>query len=209
MVIAIIAILAAILFPVFAKAREKARGASCLSNLKQHGLAAMQYAQDYDETLPRQDLQPSLWAVLSPYTKSDALLKCPSDTSETLSGISTTTRQSYAFNRGIVGTNTGRTPPEIAGALAPIKSPASVILIMEWQASDNGNRTFWEGDVRWMFNQNRESVGSKRHTGGGNWAFADGHVKWLKESAIDANSWGTGRAEPGKSAWLCYALDAS
>ena len=49
-VIAIIAILAAILFPVFAKAREKARQTSCLSNLKQIGLASLQYAQDYDET---------------------------------------------------------------------------------------------------------------------------------------------------------------
>ena len=51
-VIAIIAILAAILFPVFAKAREKARQASCLSNLKQIGLAVLQYCQDYDENGP-------------------------------------------------------------------------------------------------------------------------------------------------------------
>jgi prepilin-type N-terminal cleavage/methylation domain-containing protein len=50
-VIAIIAILAAILFPVFAKAREKARQTSCLSNCKQIALACLQYAQDYDETL--------------------------------------------------------------------------------------------------------------------------------------------------------------
>ena len=49
-VIAIIAILAAILFPVFAKAREKARQSSCLSNVKQLGLGLMMYAQDYDET---------------------------------------------------------------------------------------------------------------------------------------------------------------
>ena len=48
-VIAIIAILAAILFPVFARARENARRASCQSNLKQLGLAIMQYVQDYDE----------------------------------------------------------------------------------------------------------------------------------------------------------------
>ena len=52
-VIAIIAILAAILFPVFAKARDKARQASCTSNLKQLSLAMMQYAQDWDETMPR------------------------------------------------------------------------------------------------------------------------------------------------------------
>ncbi len=51
-VIAIIAILAAILFPVFARAREKARASSCLSNMKQIGLAVLQYAQDYDENFP-------------------------------------------------------------------------------------------------------------------------------------------------------------
>ena len=51
-VIAIIAILAAILFPVFAAAREKARQSTCSSNLKQCGLAIMQYAQDYDECYP-------------------------------------------------------------------------------------------------------------------------------------------------------------
>jgi prepilin-type N-terminal cleavage/methylation domain-containing protein/prepilin-type processing-associated H-X9-DG protein len=51
-VIALIAILAAILFPVFAKAREQARKTSCLSNMKQLGLAGLMYAQDYDETWP-------------------------------------------------------------------------------------------------------------------------------------------------------------
>jgi len=51
-VIAIIAILAAILFPVFARAREAARKATCISNLKQIVLAAIMYAQDYDEVLP-------------------------------------------------------------------------------------------------------------------------------------------------------------
>ncbi len=52
-VIAIIAILAAILFPVFAKAREKARQITCLSNEKQMGLAMLQYVQDFDEAFPR------------------------------------------------------------------------------------------------------------------------------------------------------------
>ncbi|MBM3495580.1 MAG: DUF1559 domain-containing protein [Armatimonadetes bacterium] len=51
-VIAIIAILAAILFPVFARAREQARKTSCLSNMKQIGLATLMYVQDYDETFP-------------------------------------------------------------------------------------------------------------------------------------------------------------
>ena len=51
-VIAIIAILAAILFPVFARAREKARAASCMSNLKQLGLGMIMYVQDYDQCFP-------------------------------------------------------------------------------------------------------------------------------------------------------------
>jgi prepilin-type N-terminal cleavage/methylation domain-containing protein len=51
-VIAIIAILAAILFPVFAKAREKARQTSCLSNEKEIALAILMYTQDYDEKFP-------------------------------------------------------------------------------------------------------------------------------------------------------------
>ncbi|HQK93807.1 MAG TPA: prepilin-type N-terminal cleavage/methylation domain-containing protein, partial [Armatimonadota bacterium] len=51
-VIAIIAILAAILFPVFAKAREKARQASCNSNMKQIALAVDMYCADYDQTYP-------------------------------------------------------------------------------------------------------------------------------------------------------------
>jgi prepilin-type N-terminal cleavage/methylation domain-containing protein/prepilin-type processing-associated H-X9-DG protein len=50
-VIAIIAILAAILFPVFAQAREKARAISCVSNIKQIGIANLMYAEDYDETI--------------------------------------------------------------------------------------------------------------------------------------------------------------
>jgi prepilin-type N-terminal cleavage/methylation domain-containing protein/prepilin-type processing-associated H-X9-DG protein len=51
-VIAIIVLLAALLFPVFARARENARRASCLSNMKQMGLALQQYTQDYDEKMP-------------------------------------------------------------------------------------------------------------------------------------------------------------
>jgi len=73
-VIAIIAILAAILFPVFAKAREKARQASCASNEKQMGLATNMYMTDYDNVYPRNSIGSSLgiiWlpGVLDPYTK--------------------------------------------------------------------------------------------------------------------------------------------
>ena len=85
-VIAIIAILAAILFPVFAQAREKARQASCLSNMKQMGLAWMQYTQDYDEAGPT--IHGGGWIegvgsmaeymTLYPYIKSTGVFSCPS-----------------------------------------------------------------------------------------------------------------------------------
>src|SRR5438093_1335925 len=72
-VIAIIAILAAILFPVFGRARENARRSSCQSNLKQLGLAAMQYVQDYDETmmsLGRSNTAITVQSLPDPYPKS-------------------------------------------------------------------------------------------------------------------------------------------
>jgi prepilin-type N-terminal cleavage/methylation domain-containing protein/prepilin-type processing-associated H-X9-DG protein len=95
-VIAIIAILAAILFPVFAQAREKARQATCLSNMKQLGLASNMYVQDWDETFPNHDWQKTMgrhplpdgrifqghlgWPLLFyPYVKNGGVFTCPSD----------------------------------------------------------------------------------------------------------------------------------
>jgi prepilin-type N-terminal cleavage/methylation domain-containing protein/prepilin-type processing-associated H-X9-DG protein len=81
-VIAIIAILAAILFPVFARAREKARQANCQSNYKQIGLALAMYYNDYDSRTPIVDHG---WACVSrmmmPYIKNEQLLLCPSNDS--------------------------------------------------------------------------------------------------------------------------------
>src|SRR5436853_4862327 len=83
-VIAIIAILAAILFPVFAQARAKARAISCLSNLKQAGLAWSMYSQDYDETTPPQASGGGAWyVILQSYMKNWAMMMCP-DRSDTV-----------------------------------------------------------------------------------------------------------------------------
>lgn len=85
-VISIVAILAAILFPVFSRARENARRSSCQSNLKQLGLATFQYIHDYDEQLLPAFLKPTgspiytFWALgLEPYTKNTQIFRCPSD----------------------------------------------------------------------------------------------------------------------------------
>lgn len=92
-VIAIIAILAAILFPVFSRAREKARQTSCLSNLKQIGLATIMYVEDYDQRTPiinvmfptpydateeALDSVHSPLVVLGPYCKNEQIFVCPS-----------------------------------------------------------------------------------------------------------------------------------
>jgi prepilin-type N-terminal cleavage/methylation domain-containing protein/prepilin-type processing-associated H-X9-DG protein len=104
-VIAIIAILAAILFPVFAKVREKARQTTCLSNEKQIGLALVQYVSDYDETLPQAwygneccDSAPNTewhWTdAIYPYVKSDHVFECPDD--PYLAGTAHATTTMYA-----------------------------------------------------------------------------------------------------------------
>jgi len=99
-VIAIIAILAAILFPVFAQARESARKASCLSNFKQTALGILMYVQDYDEKMVMADTdghtspygfpcmgcgRPDyVWPELTqPYVKNWQIYRCPSDPNAT------------------------------------------------------------------------------------------------------------------------------
>lgn len=79
-VVAIISILASILFPVFARARENARRASCLSNMKQIGLGLEMYKQDYDGTYPFSRALPlgTFREVLQPYIKSTQVFVCPS-----------------------------------------------------------------------------------------------------------------------------------
>ncbi len=130
-VIAIIAILAAILFPVFAKAREKARQTACMSNEKQLGLGFTQYEQDYDEKLPRgTDFnQFGLgWAgQIYPYTKSTGLYKCPDDSTQATKPGDTPV--SYAMNLVLArGDSFGA---GAAGSIPKMNSPARTVLLME------------------------------------------------------------------------------
>jgi prepilin-type N-terminal cleavage/methylation domain-containing protein/prepilin-type processing-associated H-X9-DG protein len=120
-VIAIIAILAAILFPVFAKVREKARQTTCLSNEKQIGLAILQYTEDFDESFPMacDTNWHNGWAMqVQPYIKSYNAFLCPDDSKEgipstsSISWVPVSATISYSAN-GLIfpgGTNVCRGP---------------------------------------------------------------------------------------------------
>ena len=162
-VIAIIAILAAILFPVFQKVRENARRAACMSNLKQIGLAVIQYQQDNEETYvlterggEMDDAHEYYWGdMLQPYLKSWSVLACPDAPAPIqFKPAPLPYSQQWSYHYGISDiiddTPICTTAPDdpackhigIAGqSLAAVTSPAETILIVDNapEASDNGD----------------------------------------------------------------------
>jgi prepilin-type N-terminal cleavage/methylation domain-containing protein/prepilin-type processing-associated H-X9-DG protein len=189
-VIAIIAILAAILFPVFAKAREKARQSSCPNNLKQFGIAVQTYAQDYDEQLPYINvgggLIPSyvlpngnshtggymLWHTLVyPYVKNVQVYDCPSYTVKF--GGAYTGGGAYGMNSVSDGL-----------ALGAINFPAETMIIAEAGGGDSYNL---DGDTAGANDEmTSTTAGGARHSDGLNNAFLDGHAKWMQGTKIPA-----------------------
>jgi len=134
-VIAIIAILAAILFPVFAKVREKARQTSCLSNEKQLGLAFVQYSEDYDEHLPvgltnvHGFTDGEGWAgTIYPYVKSTGAFKCPDDPSNSLNYFGAP-YISYVYNGQQIARPTSS--GGINASVASYVSPSVTVLLCE------------------------------------------------------------------------------
>ena len=177
-VIAIIAILAAILFPVFARAREKARQTSCLSNLKQLGTACNMYVQDYDETFcplvtavagdGRSD-RTTWFALMMPYVKNTQIGQCPSIRPHgwTYPG-GNLLEYDYSMHF-LVGSI----------ALANIEMVSEVFVFGDGTWGDiTQYRLYIHGP--WL--RAGTSYGAPprfyRHNGGGNWVFVDGHAKW-------------------------------
>jgi prepilin-type N-terminal cleavage/methylation domain-containing protein/prepilin-type processing-associated H-X9-DG protein len=209
-VIAIIAILAAILFPVFARAREKARQTSCLSNLKQLGLGLLMYSQDYDEQLAPTYMwlqPPANWPLISwrpmvyPYIKNAQIFVCPSDSGEgnDPSGFQVGPT-SYASNQEVMPA--GRGPVDCG--TAKITMPAQTIMVFDaWQAarwcawynsdpSPNG----WNCQARpaglIVPSGGGTPTDESRHNGGFNATLCDGHAKWFRGGTADwdfANYW--------------------
>ncbi|HOJ21758.1 MAG TPA: DUF1559 domain-containing protein [Armatimonadota bacterium] len=197
-VIAIIAILAAILFPVFSRARENSRKSACQSNMKQIAMAVLQYVQDYDETVPPhahrmidgQTLEDLLagrpqgpWCVyIQPYVKSWNVFICGSDKErswnvETSAPANVSVKDppnSYGWNYNFVQGGPYR--------MAVIEEPASIVMLCE----QSGRLPYG----RWWNSAARMGSGSHyiwrydRHSDGANYAFWDGHVKWMPGNLV-------------------------
>ena len=195
--IAIIAILAAILFPVFAQAREKARQISCLSNMRQLGIGLGMYAQDYDERLfffghnvdhSRADIATPLgatrdnrwWNQIFPYTSAPAgLLICPSDAGQVphssengLAGKPLVPR-SYIANRAAESL-----------LLAQVDNPAQIIVVSE--KGDPFDDSWFEPPKN-LYDKagyDQPVLALRRHQQGVNCVFFDGHAKWMSRGAL-------------------------
>lgn len=224
-VIAIIAILAAMLFPVFAQAREKARQANCLSNMKQIGLAALMYAQDYDEMFCASNWGHRYWPFLwAPYIagKPAAFTRPAGNifvclTHKTIpqyiSGPAAITPEP-ANSWGLVMNSSGQYPywctyginehiTDEWPALAAWEDPAGSFLMLENRDSDS------EGDEldELLFGHNE----------GLNICFVDGHAKWAKAQYANNNpgvsaNWiyppaGGGGATGDRGPWTAPAND--
>jgi len=175
-VIAIIAILAAILFPVFARAREKARQSSCLNNQKQWALAWQMYVQDYDENIPPYSLYDgSSWGtrwydLLLPYIKNTQIRTCPSDSTAWIS---------YGYN-GYNLVNPQWTHTYGANILSEITYPAECFMAGEAAT----NRFFLYTPAQTSLHYR---VCWDRHNEGSNYAFCDGHAKWMSKAYVFGN----------------------
>lgn len=180
-VIAIISILASILFPVFARAREKGRQAACVSNVHQLVMAFHMYSQDFDEMEPAGHSGTEYWHdLIYPYTHNRQISVCPSRKDA---------QMGYAVNDLVAGQAEGT-----------MFDPAVKILLMDVPPEAINSNGASRGDEWWCNsvsgigiptgfagNNNSFTANSmpQRHNDGVNVGYGDGHAKWAKESQLD------------------------
>lgn len=202
-VVAIIALLAAILFPVFSRARENGRRASCQSNLKQIALGITQYTQDYDEYFPIDftgfppNPPPYGWGDrVQPYIKNLQVYQCPSEKTPPSSDpnvgyppLDATGYLDYYYNAALVlsrGTfdssgecfNLNGRPAATQGEL---EQPSLTVLLLDGPSSASFSAMTGGSDPGLASLTIGFQADPRRHLGGSNFAFTDGHVKWYKD----------------------------
>ena len=215
-VIAIISILVAILFPVFAQAREKARQTACMSNSRQFALATAMYVQDWEAymffSFNRLGNPGYRWMqMIFPYMKSAHIHHCPSARTRPPLNVE---QQVYGYNYQYLGNS--RLIPFGRGLVpdSAIEVPAQTIAFADSAGSRSTFGTPTEGragyaidpplpkpdpNVFGYHDPNDPAMVSDRHHKGANLAFCDGHARWLGLPAIyrDNSLWnGRGSPEP-------------
>jgi prepilin-type N-terminal cleavage/methylation domain-containing protein/prepilin-type processing-associated H-X9-DG protein len=215
-VVSIIALLAAILFPVFGRARENARRSACQSNFKQIGLGILQYAQDYDETFPIQDTplgseangltyfaDPSGpgWAInwhwaIYPYIKNWQVFTCPSATAIDTGSSAAAPFTAYAPNPAYPNSRNSQVVNGIAMGrkISVIHDTSAIVWIQEKQTLANASfvRPYreWAGSYTGKYVDWQRVFLANNHFEGGNLLFCDGHVKWRKQTQVCAHDFG-------------------
>lgn len=219
-VIAIIAVLAAILFPVFATAREKARQTTCASNEKQLGLAMMLYIQDYDETFPlvyydevassptynhwmpgdSSGTYTASFTLYLPYAKTPRIYHCPDYPNAGATVYLTTSYtysaqnpdETYAINGYICsyGGSSAIEPSPLT--MSKVNAPSQTIAYAE-SVPTIANPTTIATSWSQIFSATSPIRIGFPHSQGANLLFCDGHVKWLPQALISANTTACGQ----------------
>jgi prepilin-type N-terminal cleavage/methylation domain-containing protein/prepilin-type processing-associated H-X9-DG protein len=217
-VISIIAILAAILFPVFMRARENARRASCQSNMKQLGIALQMYSQDNDGGLVAysHDNGNPTWGKVYvstvDYVKNDQVYRCPSAPAlipqSYLSGYY---GASYAFPYRNVSPPGWVALPLLTptAKLSAVPEASRTCLLVETRHSTDayyyppGPQQGWGVAQIAIASTLPATISADRHLEGANYLYVDGHVKWLKKETV------TGALSSAPSSSGCFPVSSS
>ena len=202
-VIAIIAILAAVLLPVFSQARESGRKASCLSNLHQIGVGWFAYAQDYDEGFcpsnytdagsifywcTAWDVTTKVWdpahGLLFPYLKNHAIENCMTAVDISANNFPV----AYGLNAGlyIFDETLGDVAP---GTLAQVQFPSETLIMTDAARWRNKDHALVRTPLIYLPSEETPYV-QGRHTGSSNALWFDGHVKSMKLTSPSSNAGG-------------------